>query len=170
MWAWGKSWETAMPGAPYSPEFIVHCCKDLNLSILEPPRPEEPLAFKEPYKRLCDTWVLGAADVTGKSRWWNSSAPQWDSFPQTHSLSPYMCQSLHLQLFWSSHRLSRKAGDTERGGRGASMQPRELTSLQTLGCSSSPGPREFFKLQYLPLASESSTHLPGREGCPWHWQ
>lgn len=57
-----------MPGAPYSPEFIVHCCKDLNLSILEPPRPEEPLAFKEPYKRLCDTWVLGAADVTGKSR------------------------------------------------------------------------------------------------------
>lgn len=35
-WALEKSWETAMPRAPSSSEFTVHCLKDLNGSVLEP--------------------------------------------------------------------------------------------------------------------------------------
>lgn len=114
---------------------------------------------------------LGAAEVTDRSRWWNSFAPQWDFFPQTRSLRPYYVSVTALPgLGWPHDCPGRKSGNAEHGGRGASLWATRLICLGTLG-SWVPwfGQRGLFCLHHLPLASESCTHLPGREGFPWLW-
>ena len=57
----GKIMRDSYARVPSSPEFIVHCCKELNSStfIKYIPSPEQALAFKE---------VLEATEVTGRSR------------------------------------------------------------------------------------------------------
>lgn len=96
-----------MPRAPSNPKFTVHCFKNLNLSVRRL-WTWTTTCLQEPYKCLRDTWVLGAAEVTGRSRWWNSFAPQWDFFPQTHSLHPYYVSVTALPGLGWPHGLSGK--------------------------------------------------------------
>lgn len=134
VWPLGKSWGTAMPRAPSRPEFTIHYFKNLNWRLLDR-RSWQPLAFKEPYKCLREAWVLGAAEMKGRSRWWNSFTPQGASFSQTHPLSPYFVPVTAPPALLEAPWLSRKTRNTEHGRRGASLQPSDPGLLRF------PGPK-----------------------------
>lgn len=114
----GKARETAMWRAPISAEFTVYCFKNLNLSVRSPWTWATTCLQRALINVYMTPGSWGAAEVTGRNRW-NDFAPQWDSFPQTHSL--IMCPSLHPQVFGGpTHCPGRKSGNLECGGREAS--------------------------------------------------
>lgn len=96
-------------------------------------RASQPLAFKEPYKCLREACVLGAAEMKGRSRWWNSFTPQGGSFSQTHSLRPYCVPLTALPALLEAPWLSRKTWNTKHGRRGASLQPSDPGLLRFTG-------------------------------------
>lgn len=150
-----------MPRVPRSPEFVAHCFKELNLGILEPPGLSKLLPSKS----------LGPGGSRDNGQKQVKLCSPVGLLSSNTLPSPFL-GSCHCTPSFSGDPsdCSRKPGNTEHGGRRANLQSRELTCLQTLGCSGSPAQREFVELHHWPLTSENGARLPGRESRPWQQQ
>lgn len=154
--------------APISAEFTVYCFKNLNLSVQSPWTWATTCLQRALIKCLHDTWVLGGSrsDRQKPMKW---LCPPMGLLPS--NAFPYYVPVTAPPGLWRPHSLSRKkVREHWVWWEGSKPWARQPTRLGTLGCWVPwAGQRELFRLHHLPLASESSTRLPGREGCSWLW-